>query len=70
MFEHLFIVLGLVANCSWVQNQEREHLDELWQGGMEDYLKHATTIMVGAWNPLCAPAPFQPCLICNSFENV
>ncbi|CAM6051527.1 unnamed protein product [Sphagnum compactum] len=30
---------------SWVQNQEREHLDELWQGGMEDYLKHATTIM-------------------------
>jgi hypothetical protein len=46
VFEHLFIVLGFVANCSWVQNQEREHLDELWQGGMEDYLKHATSIMV------------------------
>ncbi|GLJ29868.1 hypothetical protein SUGI_0590410 [Cryptomeria japonica] len=30
----------------WVQNQLRDHPDELWQDGVQDYIKHASEILV------------------------
>lgn len=32
--------------AAWVEQQKREHPDELWEGGLEDYLKHATKLVV------------------------
>lgn len=32
--------------ASWVQKQLRDHPDELWQDGVQDYIKHASDILV------------------------
>lgn len=31
--------------ASWVQSQLQNHLDELWEDGVQDYLSHASSIM-------------------------
>jgi nuclear pore complex protein Nup50 len=32
--------------ASWVQKQLKDHPDELWQDGVQDYIKHASEILV------------------------
>lgn len=38
--------------CSWVQSQLQDHSDELWEDGVQEYLTHASIIMVIFWSSL------------------
>eukprot|EP01018_Ginkgo_biloba_P001830 Gb_26199 [translate_table: standard] len=41
------MMLELMPSIDWVQTQLRDHPDELWQDGVQDYIKHASQILRG-----------------------
>ena len=45
----IFIFIFIFVN-SWVQTQLQNHPDELWEDGVQDYLTHASNIMVNINN--------------------
>ena len=46
---YLFFKIFIFVN-SWVQTQLQNHPDELWEDGVQDYLTHASNIMVNINN--------------------
>lgn len=46
-FETCFYLFCLLqCENSWVQIQLKNHPDELWEDGMNDYITHASNILV------------------------
>lgn len=44
--KHAYLFCLLRCENSWVQIQLKNHPDELWEDGMNDYISHASSILV------------------------